>query len=439
MEDDLELRRYIRALLRRWWLFLLLAGVAGAAGYSYASLRTATYQATTLLAVSRPLFTLNLDEVNQNSVVPVRLYGELALSDEVVQTLYAQLQAAGLAPATPALLRVRLAANAATDTGLLRLTATSTTGAGAVQTANLWAEIILAQSVALYGPDSPQMVSYQAQLEAARTHLAEVDLARAEYQSQNDVASLEAALGSLKAQLAAALDRQTRYALLADDARSLLARLEAQDGAAPASTADEATLLLLAAQASNTGLPGPSSSAGSVQAGSGTSIDVIQQSPAPLQIQISIAGGVSSQTVNGLAAAVESFIADLATRTAAAGAEVEALAPQILELQEALAVAVSKAETYGTAVSLALSQYTSLAAMVDQAAIAAQDAAGLVRVASPATLPTLSGSSRRLTTAAVAAVVGLVLAVVIIVALEWWRTPLPAPRPAAAAPKDQAP
>ena len=149
MEDDFELRRYIRAMLRQSWLIGLLAVLAGAAGFGYASLRPVTYQATTLLAVSRPLFALNLEGVDQDTQVPVRLYGDLAVSDEVLQQLADQLQAAGQAPLTLALLRARLTATASTDTGLLRLTASNRTAAGAVQAANLWAQIILAQSVAL--------------------------------------------------------------------------------------------------------------------------------------------------------------------------------------------------------------------------------------------------------------------------------------------------
>ncbi len=436
MEDDFELRRYIRAMLRRGWLMLLLAVLAGAAGFGYASLQPVSYRATTLLTVSRPLFALDLAGVDQNNQVPVKLYGELALSDGVLQTLSEQLQAAGRPPTTLVRLRARLSATAATDTGLLRLTAIDQTAEGAVQIANGWADIILAQSVALYGPDSPQMVSYQAQLDTARTTLATADAARAAYQTQNPVALLEAQLDSLKAQLAAAYDRQTRYTLLADDARSLLARLDGQDRTAPANTSDEAALLLLVAEATHTGLPAPVNSTGNVKTEGGTSVDIIQQAPAPLQVQIGITSGASSQTVSGLAEAVDSFTADLAERAAAAGAVADTLAPQILQQQAALAEANRAAAEYGRAVALAEGQYNNLAGLVNQAEIAAQDAAGLVRIASSAAGATISSSSRRLTTAAVAAVAGLILAVVMIVAREWWRTPLPAPR---AAQPDQAP
>ncbi len=435
MEDDLELRRYIQALMRRSWLILLLALAAGAAGFGYAALRRPAYQASTLLAVSRPLFALNLSGVDQNTQVPVKLYGELALSDQVLQTLVEQLQAAGPAPSLTQL-RLRLTAVATTETGLLRLSTVYSTGAEAVHITNLWADIILAQSVALYGPESPQMLTYQAQLETARATLAAADAARAAYQSQNQVSLLGAELDSLRAQLAAAYDRQTRYTLLADDVRSLQARLDGQAASAPASTTDEAALLLLVAEATNAGLPAPLNTTGNVQTETGTSVDIIQQSPAPLQVQIGITSGASSQTVRDLSAAVDTFATDLAARAAAAGSLTAALAPQILQLQTDLAVANTVAQTYGTAVALADGQYIALAGLVSEAHIAAQDAAGLVRIASPAVSATLTSTSQRLTTAAAAAVAGLILAVVLIVALEWWRSPLPKPR---AALPDQAP
>jgi|GEM_PF-3285580 len=433
MEDDFELRRYIRAVLRRGWLVVGLALVAGAGGWGYAALRSTSYQATTLLAVSRPLFALNLDAVAQSGPVPVKTFGELAMSDGVLQTLYERLQAAGAEPPTPALLRRQLTATAATDTGLLRLTVIDSDSAGVTQIANLWAEVILAQSLALYGPDSPQMVSYTAQLETARATWAAADAARAAYQTQNQAGLIETQLGSLRAQLAAALDRQARLALLADDAFGLQTRLDEQDSAAPATTVDEAALLLLVIQATNTGLTAPQLTPNLTHVDFGTNIDVVQQSPAaPLQIQIGITGGVSSQTVRALTDAVQVFTESLDARIAEAGTLAETLSPQIIEQQAALAEANRAAGVYGSAVGLAEAQYNALAGQVNQVKIAAQDAAGLVRLASSASVPTERITSGRLTTAAVAALVGLILGVLIAVALEWWRTPLPAPRAAAA-------
>ena len=434
MEDDLELRRYLRALLRRGWLIGLLAVLGAAAGFGLAALRPVTYQATTLLAVSRPLFALNLAGVDQSTQVPVKLYGELALSDGVLQNLAAELQAAGRPAYTLAQLRVRLSATAATDTGLLRLGVTDSTSAGAVQIANLWADLILKQAVALYGPDSAQMASYAAQLEEAHAALEAADAARADYQSQNLVPVYEAQVGNLKTQLAAALNRQVRYALLLDDARALQDRLAQQDSAAPATTTDEATLLILVAEATNAGLSLPSTSFGTVSTDAGSTVDVVQQGVAPLQMQVTISGGTSSQTVDTLANSVDAFIVDLAARAEAAAALAETLQPQILEQQTYLAQANSTAAQYSTAVALAEDQYTQLAGLVDQAKIAAQDAAGLVRIASSAASASAASSSRRLTMAAIGALSGLIAAVLILVVLEWWRTPLPAPRAAEAAP-----
>ncbi|MCC7361489.1 MAG: hypothetical protein IT317_18525 [Anaerolineales bacterium] len=433
MEDDLELRRYLRALFRRGWLIALLAVVGAAAGFGLAALRPATYQALALLAVSRPVFALNLTGVDENTAVPLKLYGELALSDGVLQNLAAALEAAGRPPGSLLLLRARLSATAASDTGLLRLSATDSTSAGAVQTANLWAELILAQAVALYGPDSPQMASYAAQLEAARLTLEAADAARAAYQSQNEAAVYEAQLYSLKIQLAAAYDRQTRYTLLLDDARALAARLDQQNPSDPAATTDEATLLLLVAEATNSGLALPTTSAGTVKAEGDTRVDIWQPGVTPLQVQISILGGASSQSVGTLAEAVDAFAADVAARATAAGSAAEALQPQLIERQAALAQALSAASQYGTAVALAEAQYTTLAGLVSQAQIAAQDAAGLVRIASPATNAGLAGRSGRLIAGAIGALGGLIGAVVVLAALEWWRTPLSAPRAAEAA------
>ncbi len=432
MEDDLELRRYIRAVLRLGWLAVLIALLAGVAGWGYASVSATSYQATTLLAVSRPPFALDLDAVAQNNQLPVKTFGELALSDGVLQTLHERLQAAGAAVLEPAQLRKTLVATAATDTGLLRLTVTDSSGERAAQIANLWGAILLEQSLTLYGPDSVQMENYGAQLEQARLALETADATRAAYQTQNVTGLLQAQLDNLQRQLDAAYDRQARLALLADDARGLQARLAEQDSSAFANTVDEAALLLLVIQATNPGLTAPQTGLNLGHLATGTNVDVVQQSPlAPLQIQINITGGVSSQSVRSLSNAVRVFNDSLATRSSEAGALIDALSPQILALQADSANANRVADAYNTAVGLAEVQYTGLAGQVNQAQIAAQDAAGLVRLASAASVPATRTSTGRLTTATIAALVGLIVGVLIAVVLEWWRTPLSARRAAA--------
>jgi uncharacterized protein involved in exopolysaccharide biosynthesis len=428
MEDDLELRRYIRGLFRRAWLIVLLVVVGGAAAFIYASQRTTTYEATTLLAVSRPLYALDLDGVSQTGPVPLRTYAEIALSDEVVQTLHDRMEAAGAEVLDVTRLRLRLSATASTDTGLLTLSVVDTDSARAALTANTWAQVILEQNLALYGPDSPQMASYEGQLDAMGADLATAVGNRAAFQAQNQVGNLGARLGNLQGQLIGALNRQTRYPLLAADAQSLLTRLNGQDRSAPASTADEAALLLLVAQASDPGLPLPSNPVGTIINPSNTDVDVNQQTAGPLQVQISVTGGASSQTVGALAEAVQNFIDDLNTRTETANSLAESLQPQILEAQAALAEATRQADDINRVVALIEAQYSNLSALVQQAKLAAQDAADLVRVASPASVPSLPSTSGRLITTAIGLVAGLILAIVIIVALEWWRTPLPAPR-----------
>lgn len=429
MEDDLELRRYIRGLFRRAWLIVLLAALGGAAAYLYTRLRATSYEATTLLAVSRPVYALDLEGVSQNGQAPLRTYENLALSDEVVQQLHDQLQAAGAAPEAPARLRLKLSARAAADAGLLTLSVVDLSGARAAQIANAWAQVILEQNLALYGPNSSQILSYQTQLDTATAEFNTALNNRATFQAQNQLGLAEALLDKLRGQLIGAIDRQVRYPLLAADAQGLLTRLNTQDASTPASTADEAALLLLVAQATETGIPAPDLQIGTIVIPGETDVDVNQQSTRGLQVQINVTGGASSQTVGALAAAVQAFIDDLDTRTAAATSLTETLRPQILEAQSAVAEASRAADEFNRTVAISERQFNNLTGLVSQAKIAAQDAAALVRVASPAIVPSQPNSGSRLVTTAVGVVAGLIIAIVIIVALEWWRTPLAAATP----------
>src|SRR5205085_6929775 len=145
---------------------------------------------------------------------------------------------------------------------------------------------------ALYSPETVQIAQYQQQLTLAKQSLDQAERAVAAFEAENQEPVLQAQLTSQQLSLTDYLNRQHRYQLLLTDAQDLLNRLDPQPSTAAASPFDEAALLVLVAQASD-------------------SADETRTTP---QIQIVVGGTPSGQTVGQLKGSVRTFSDDLKTR-----------------------------------------------------------------------------------------------------------------------------
>src|SRR5687768_14253699 len=96
MDDEIDLRRYWRALLRNWALIAALAFVTAAAAAVMSLLTPNRYEAIALVSVAPPRNNLRLEDVNQRTTLPVRAYPDLALSNDLMAELFAE--TAGLLP-----------------------------------------------------------------------------------------------------------------------------------------------------------------------------------------------------------------------------------------------------------------------------------------------------------------------------------------------------
>src|SRR5215212_597316 len=85
---QLEVRDYLNVLLKRWWLILLVAGVAAVAGYGISSLQAKIYEASTRLIVtpSRPDNGLILYAKQAMTSYPVRMLSQDFISRALADT-----------------------------------------------------------------------------------------------------------------------------------------------------------------------------------------------------------------------------------------------------------------------------------------------------------------------------------------------------------------
>jgi uncharacterized protein involved in exopolysaccharide biosynthesis len=399
MEDEIDLREYIRALLRNWKLIITLTGLATALAVIISLLTPPTYQATALMSVAQPRYALRLDGADaEASPLPTKAYPDLALSDDVVGEVMNQMKSA-LPPEVDTLSKFRrqLSATLAADPSLLRLTVRDGDPGRAAAIVNTWAQVFVARAGLLYGQDAANLANYEARLAAAKTSLDAAQQALMNFQAVNRAEIISTTLASKQSVLGDYLDRRYQLELLKLDAQDLLNRLVKSDPNAVVGLTDDLAFLSLSERA--IGLDGERT---------------------PFQVQIGPGESLSGRTVAEQITLVNTMLEAFGARTDDIEAQVIALEPEILQLQGELAEARSQEDELTRAHDLATQQYLALSNKMEEARIAVQESANVVQIASEAAAPTSPVGPRKMLFTALGGALGLLIGMFTAFALEWW-------------------
>jgi len=410
MEDEIDLREYVMVLLRHWKMIGALAIMAAVVAGGVSLLLPPTYEATALVSVAQPRYTLRLEGVPQGPPIPVKAYPDLALSDGVLSRVFSEVRD-GLPSRVDTLSEFRriLKASPAPDPSVLRLTVRDTDPGRAAKIANAWANVFTAGAGRLYGQDAANLANYEEQLATARTNLDTAEQALAAFQASNQVAILQAQLESKQAILTNYLNRRHQLDLLIQDAQDLLTRLETLDPGAPSGLTDDLMVLSLSVR-----MFGNQTISGEFQ---------MDQPAVPLQVQIVSGQSLSGKTTAEQVALLKDLLDTLQARVVDAQVRVEALEPEILELQGRLGEAQTRENQLARALDLAETQYKTMANIVQEARVATQDSANIVQIASEATVPTERAGPRRTLNTALGGALGILVGVFAAFVGEWWRAP----------------
>jgi uncharacterized protein involved in exopolysaccharide biosynthesis len=404
MEDEIDLRRYLEVLIRRWKWIAALALIAALvmAAISFFVLKP-TYEATALVLVTNPRYQLRFDprletlsEIETNS----KVFPSLAKSDDL---LWEVLEA--LNPPLPEkqgtlqALRGKINASAGSDPSLLQLTVQDGDPAQAAQIANTWAEQYVDYVNELYGRRSEDVVFFGEQLAAASNTLEATEQALVDYEAHNQHAILQARLNAKRDALTDYLAAQHELTVIIEDAHVLLQQLDDQPASAPASLGDDLTALLLELQG------------------------LSRSSELPLQLQVTGGSSLSNKTVGEQAQLLSDLVAALEGRSVEIESQVETLSGEILPLQEAFQQAVMEKDKLTRERDVARSTFTTLANKVEEARIAAQDETGEVRLASQASEPNAPVGPRKLMNTIIAGFLGLSAGVFLAFFVEYWQSP----------------
>lgn len=413
MDETIDLRPYVDALIRRWWV-ILGAAIGGVLIAAFLYFSSSQYRATALVAAIDPTQRLQFDQRIVNTVdldAFSSAYPELATSDDLLSVVLAEAeQLTDGAIATLPELRAILNVDTGSDSRLLRLSVRHEDPQTAAELANVWATAFVRAVDTIYFGHSGQIEFYDQLWTDTNAEIAEVEQALVDFQSGSRMGIVDNQLASLNEQQGTYLADQRRLNLLLDDIRALRAQIEAGDGET-ITFADQLTALTLQQKVYVHETPIISPTIGIRQ----SSYDSIQLQTSP---QFDLTTSVRSeqlallddlaQTAEASLESIDVKLLELETRFFALQREKQAIAHQYDELTRKRDVAVATSLT--------------LARKIDEVRVQSQDSGSSLRIASLAAPPIDVERSNLITTAGIAAVVGLLISAAAILLLTWWKS-----------------
>lgn len=413
MDDEIDLRPYIQAVMSRWYWVVGLTILAAVAAYLITRLITPTYEATSLVAITeareRVQFDPRFQAINENN--PLEAYPELALSDAVVASLIEQVQLPGVD--TTKQMRSHLAARSGNDPSLLRFTATYTNPQMAAQLSAAWAELFVTYANDLYSDQGgEQLRIFGEQLVLAEEELAVAEQALIEFQGGSRLAIAQNELQALiEAQALSLSDRRSLGALL-QSVQGLQNQLAEQSGAT-VSAGDQLAALIL--QLKSFGLNNSRFSSSS-EAGVTS-----REEQLPVQLQLDLETALVSDNRADLVASLGDLTRTLGTLSAQVEDDLEALEPEILRLQGMVQELEVAQERLTRNRDVAAETTTALAYKVEEERITTQDTSSGVRLASGAAAPSDPANPQTGLIVIVAALLGFLLSIFLILVTAWWQ------------------
>lgn len=403
MDETIDLRPYVEALLRRWWVILgaVLGGVLIAVFLHFAQ---TNYRATALVAVTDPTQRLQFDTRIVNTLdldILLQAYPELATSDSVMVALLTQAtELSGGTINSLTQLHSMVEVETGADPRLVHLNVRSEDPQLAADLANAWADTFVAVVDTMYrGQDvaffTDQLAQTDSQLKAA-------EVALVEFQSGSRMGIVDNELLSLTEMQAAYLADQRQLSLTLDDIRALRGQIEAGTGDV-VSLADQLTALMLQLNV----------------------YERVSATPMPdSEMQLQINPGANLTTgqraeqlalLDNLAQAAEASLSDIDVRLLG-------LEPRIFELQREKEDIFHQYEELTRNRDVATETFMTLARKIDEVRIQTEDTGSGLKIASLAAPAAEPDRGSIVVLALLGAIVGLFLSLAVIIAITWWQT-----------------
>lgn len=400
--EEIDLRPYIEVLVRNWYWIVGAALVSGILVYLVISIFPPTYEASALVAVTEPRFNIQFDprlEATESGQLNAQAYPDLAMSDVVLEELYASLSIWPEQIESAERLRTNLIAEADAGNSLLRLTVTLSDPVLASEVANQWAQVFIDRANQIYGVQGGTPLTFlETQLALAEEDLSIAEEALVEFQSSNQSVILRNQLQAYSRAQLSLLEEQQSISNAIRNATVLQSQLADLPGDQSAPVSSQLTALLLQSKAY--GL-----------------------SESFLELQLSGEDQIFTLTNEEQLLLLDDLIRALRFKIEEIESETSALEPEILSAQKRLQESELAANRLENRRVLAQDTYTTLARTVEEARIAAEDDNAQIQLASASAVPLEPSGSGRLLFAVMAAIgMGLLTAILVLARYIWRMT-----------------
>ena len=398
MEEEIDLRPYIEALIKNWKWIVGVGVVTAVIAFIVTSLRPPTYSATAIVTIidSRDVIQLDKGIADVVGKQPLAAFPELALSDEVLRATLEELSSENSISITN--FRRSLEAESGADKSVFRLTAKADTAGDSAQRANIWAETFVEWGNRLYqGKGGERLSFFEQQLTSAESALTAANVDLEAFQAINRTEIISNTLGVYQQNHIIYLQQQERIQQLHENAVALRQQIENVTSNDAISYVDQLTFLQLQLQAFND--------------------EEIQ----PVILDVSGQETLTTASREDQIAILDGLIETLAAKTGRLEAKVAEVEPQILTLQQEQQAASAQLARLEQNVAVAEGTYNSLAFQVEEERIIAQDTNSGFQLASKAAISERPLEINRLIITIVLGFLGVMISIVLISAKSWWQ------------------
>lgn len=408
MDDviEIDLRKIILTLFQyRFWIagFSLLLGLAV---FLFFFLQPRMYDATAVIALTKPRYLPNFDPRYQTvttTTLTNKAAIDIAKSDEITTYIF-ELWSDPDKDLTERndFREKNMIVKAGGDASIINLTMRLESPEEAARLANLWAQRVVERLNALYsGQEQSQLTFFETQIAIAQQNLRNAENILADFEGRNPVKALQTQLDALLLRQQDLLWRKQQIELLQRDGQALLAEIENLNLADTLPSDLQTRLLVLqlrqydnpTSDENNTALP---------------------------RYQLALPVASTAQTVGDFRASVQQWLRALENQLNEIDVLLAEYPQNLTELQNQIEALQQERQRLELERDVAADTYTTLNRKYQEVRISMDDSTGDAKIASLALPPIRPASRGTVTYTLVALVAGVVLAAAFVLIRDWW-------------------
>lgn len=425
MDDvvEIDLRKILQLLLAQWKLIAIVCLIAGVGSFVFSFLQPRVYKGVAVVAVTRPRYIANFDPRFQtvtNTQLANKIVLDIATSDEIEIAVYNAWQDPDKNRIERADFREKaLEAKAGGDLSTTTLTVTLESAEEAARLANYWADLTVNRVNKLYsGQDEGQLLVFETQIENSKTNLSVAENALVNFESRNEIALFTNERNAMLAQQAEVLQKLRLIDEARRDVQGIIDQVSTYgaDQVVPGSIWRNFSVLQMRYYATIS-----SSSIVLNQDDMVVNPNVVS----PFQLQIGDQVDGEGLTQAAMLELCQSWVTVLDSREAELIALQQDTTDRLLSLQEQIQKMVNERQRLELSQEIAEDTLTTLTRKYQELQVTIDNQAGDAQVAATA-LPRQKHESRNTAlNTMIGIVLGGLLSIVGILALDWWRNNSP--------------